>query len=207
MPDATPLRGRGDTPRRGLAREPARKGSDCTTPSFGRAARTHGGHGLCIIPACTVRCSVQNIRGDRNFFSREPTLSDNVSSCQPVNPFSESIRRASPSGPSAKTASSTAALLPALAVLGTSSVPSDTPCRTGDQSLTCHGGLPVPVPTFTPALQCPVPASPGLQPWDPVPVRVLGQGLRSQSEPVLRRCLGNRCKNDQNSSRTLLIRR
>ena len=81
--------------------------------------------------------------------------------------------------------------------------PSDTQCRTGDQSLTCHGGLPVPVPTFTPALQCPVPASSGLQPWDPVPVRVLGQGLRSQSEPVLRRCLGNRCKNDQNSSRTV----
>ena len=85
--------------------------------------------------------------------------------------------------------------------------PSDTQCRTGDQSLTGHGGLPVPVPTFAPALQCPVPASPGLQPWDPVPVRVLGQGLRSQSEPVLRRCLGNRCKNDQNRSKTLLIRR
>ena len=42
------LRGRGDTPRRGLAREPARKGSDCTTPSFGGAARSGGGHRLCI---------------------------------------------------------------------------------------------------------------------------------------------------------------
>ena len=66
--------------------------------------------------------------------------------------------------------------------------PSDTQCRTGDQSLTCHGGLPVPVPTFAPALQCPVPASPGLQPWDPVPVQVLGQGLQSQSRPSAQDC-------------------
>ena len=55
--EATPLRGRVDTPRCDLAREAARKDSDCTTPSFGGAARTHAGHRLCIISVCTVRCS------------------------------------------------------------------------------------------------------------------------------------------------------